>query len=278
MANEELKDIEEVSDVDIVKASEVQEVAPSVSVSNVTAGFTSAEGFGLLQRMAKLFASSSLVPQHFQNNISNCAIALNMSQRLGADPLLMMQNLYIVHGNPGWSSKFLIAMFNQCGRYTSIKYRETGTKGTDSQGVVAYTTEKDTDELIEGPEVTIAIAKKEGWFGKNGSKWQTMPDQMLRYRAAAWMIRTTAPELAMGLQTEDELRDVMPERNITKEAIDEAQREVEANANQEVFAPKELPKAEEAVKLENPLPPEKKGVPKSKKASKTAETPIKPPF
>ena len=243
-----------------------------VPEANVTAGFSSAEGFKLLWRMAKMFSSSSLVPEHFrgEQNIGNCAIALNMAQRLGADPLMVTQNLYVVYGNPGWSSKFLIAMFNQCGRYTSIKYRETGKRGTDAQGIIAYATEKATGDLIEGPEVTIAIAKKEGWYDKKGSKWQTMPDQMLRYRAAAWMIRTTAPELSMGLQTTEEINDTEPERNITKEAIREAQKEIEGSANQEVFEPKELPKAEK------PIPAPAETLKAAEKAK--AETPVKPPF
>lgn len=209
----------------------------------VTPGFRSLEGFNLIQRMAKMFSASSLVPDHFrgEGHFGDCVIALNMAQRLNADPLMVMQNLYIVYGNPVWSSKFMIALFNQCGRYTSIKYKATGKPGTDTQGIIAYATEKLTGEVIEGPEVTIAIAKKEGWFGKNGSKWQTMPDQMLRYRAAAWLIRTTAPELSMGLQTEDEII------NVTPDPIEKAKREVKANANKETFepAPKAIPEAKQ---------------------------------
>ena len=217
---------------EIQAATQVHESYPAI-----TAGFSSMEGFELLQRMAKVFNTSSLVPEHFQGpqNFGNCAIALNMAQRLGADPLMVMQNLYVVYGNPGWSSKFMIAMFNQCGRYTSIKYKETGERGKDSQGIIAYSTEKLTGETIEGPEVTIAIAKAEGWFSKKGSKWVTMPDQMLRYRAAAWLIRTTAPELSMGLQTEDEIIDVTPD------PIEKAKGEIKAKANVETFEAK--PKA-----------------------------------
>ena len=157
-----------------------------------------------------MFCGSSLVPQQFQGeqNFGNAIIALEMAQRMNASPLMVMQNLYIVYGNPGWSSKFLIATFNQCGRFEAIKYKETGKKGTDSQGIIAYTREKGSDEIIQGPEVTILIAKQEGWYDKKGSKWKTMPDQMLRYRAAAWLIRTTAPEISMGLQTTDEIIDV----------------------------------------------------------------------
>jgi hypothetical protein len=197
-------------------------------------GFQSAEGFELLQRQAKMFCGSSLVPQQFQGeqNFGNAIIALEMAQRMNASPLMVMQNLYIVYGNPGWSSKFLIATFNQCGRFEAIKYKETGKKGTDSQGVIAYTREKGSDEVIYGPEVTILIAKQEGWYDKKGSKWKTMPDQMLRYRAAAWLIRTTAPEISMGLQTTDEIIDI--EGNVS-DVMDDVTTTIEHNANSEVI-------------------------------------------
>ena len=204
----------------------------------VTAGFQSADGFALLQRMANMFVGSTLVPEQFrgQNNFGNCVIALNMAQRLGADPLMVMQNLYVVYGTPSWSSKFMIAMFNQCGRYESIHYEETGKKGTDTQGIIAWAKEKSTGEILKGPEVTIKTAKDEGWYGKSGSKWKTMPDQMLRYRAAAWFIRTTAPELSMGLQTVDEVKDsidVTP-HTVMQEPLAE---EIRRNANTEALIP-----------------------------------------
>lgn len=197
-------------------------------------GFQSAEGFELLQRQAKMFCGSSLVPQQFQGeqNFGNAIIALEMAQRMNASPLMVMQNLYIVYGSPGWSSKFLIATFNQCARFEAIKYKETGKKGTDSQGIIAYTREKGSDEIIQGPEVTILIAKQEGWYDKKGSKWKTMPDQMLRYRAAAWLIRTTAPEISMGLQTTDEIIDV---EGKVSDVMDDVTTTIEHNANSEVI-------------------------------------------
>jgi hypothetical protein len=203
----------------------------------VTAGFQSAEGFALLQRMANMFVGSTLVPEQFrgEKNFGNCVIALNMAQRLGADPLMVMQNLYVVYGTPSWSSKFMIAMFNQCGRYESIRYEETGTKGTDTQGIIAWAKEKSTGEILKGPEITIKTAKDEGWFAKSGSKWKTMPDQMLRYRAAAWFIRTTAPELSMGLQTVDEVTDTIDvtPRGVMSPLTEELRR----NANTEALVP-----------------------------------------
>jgi hypothetical protein len=162
--------------------------------------------FELAQRKAKIYASSSLVPKEYQN-IGNVLIAENMARRMGADVLMVMQNLYIVHGKPGWSAQFLIACFNSCHRFSAIKYRFSGDPDTPEYGCVAETTEIATGEVIQGTRITLAMAKAEGWSTKNGSKWQTMPEQMLRYRAATFLIRTTAPEIGMGLQTADEVID-----------------------------------------------------------------------
>ena len=78
------------------------------------------KAFNLAQRQAKVYTSSSIVPQAYQGdkNIGNVIIALDIAKRLNSNPLMVMQNLYVVHGNPAWSSKFLIATINSCGRFT----------------------------------------------------------------------------------------------------------------------------------------------------------------
>lgn len=171
--------------------------------------FSNIEAFEAAQRMVKPFVNSNLVPATFKGDIGGCLIALNMANRMGADPLQVMQSLYIVHGKPSFSSAFLIACFNQCGRYTAIRYEMFGERNTDSWGCKAYTTERATGELIEGVAVTIGMAKAEGWFGKAGSKWKTMPELMMRYRAATFLIRSVAPEIALGFQSTEEVRDVI---------------------------------------------------------------------
>lgn len=170
---------------------------------------TSHAGFELVQRAAKLMAASQLVPKEYQNNIPNCVIALNIAHRVGADPLLVMQNLVIVHNRPTWSSQFLIATVNTCGRFSALRYEFFGEPHTDEWGCRAWALEKATGERLVGTDITIAIAKKEGWYGKNGSKWQSIPQQMLMYRAGSWWTRAYAPELSMGLHTADEVADII---------------------------------------------------------------------
>ena len=176
--------------------------------------------FALAQREATALANSDLVPKDFKGNVANCLIALGLSKRIGADPLMVMQNLYVIHGRPAFSATFLIACLNQCGRFTPLRYRITG-EG-DERTCIAVANDRETGEEYEGPPVSIGMAKAEGWATKSGSKWKTMPDLMLRYRAAAFFARTTAPEVAMGLYTDDELSDIQhePEGRSARSASD----------------------------------------------------------
>ena len=172
-------------------------------------GFSDLQAFENLQRMAKPLAQTSLVPQNFRDKIGDCMIALDMAQRLNANPLQVMQNLYVVHGSPAWSAKFLIATVNACGRYSSLRYEWKGKPGNDDYGCRAWAEEKATGQRLDGVWVTWAMVKAEGWSKKNGSKWLTMADQMFVYRAATFWQRAYAPELSMGLSTQEELQDVI---------------------------------------------------------------------
>lgn len=193
---------------ELKKANTPATVAPEVALAKP--GYDSAAAFEGLQRIGKMFASSTLVPAQFRGmqNIGNACIALEMALRMQASPMMVLQNMYMVQGKPGWSTQFLIACFNQTGRFSALRYEFEGQPNTDGWGCRASATDLSTGEKITGTLVTMAIAKKEGWYGKSGSKWQTMPEQMLRYRAAAWFIRSVAPEVAMGMYTVDELRDI----------------------------------------------------------------------
>ncbi len=230
------------------QATSLNQLTQPKQRQNVAVGFTSEESFELVQRMAKMFSSSSLVPTQYQavspargnspavpnpNALANCAIAINMAARLQADPIMVMQNLYIIEGRPSWSSQWIIAAINSCGRYTSLRFdiehlgektveftsyewnnntrrKEAIKKSETIQDMrcVAWATEISTGTRLESSPVTIELAVKEGWYSKNGSKWQTMPETMIRYRAAAFFGRIYAPELLMGLKTQEESEDI----------------------------------------------------------------------
>lgn len=168
----------------------------------------SANAWELVQRQAKAMASSSLVPKDYQGNIPNCIIAIELAGRIGASPLLVAQNLHVIQGRPSWSATFLIAALNSSGKFSPLRFEMTGT-GKDL-ACHAWALDKATGDRLEGPTVTMAMANEEGWSTKGGSKWKTMPELMIRYRAAAFFSRLYAPEITMGMHTVEEVEDVQP--------------------------------------------------------------------
>lgn len=181
---------------------------PREIVRRPDTAFSCIAAFEDAQRMAVALSKSDLVPTQYRENMPNCLLALEMSQRLGMNPLMVMQNMYIVHGKPAWSSQFMIACINGSGHFSPLRYDLTGEEGTNSRTCIAWAYDKGTGERLESPAVSIKMAKDEGWYSKNGSKWQTMPELMLRYRAATFFGRTYCPELTMGMHTEEEYRDI----------------------------------------------------------------------
>lgn len=193
-----------VTELQIIQAKQAAEFAMTPVGQTV-------KQFEVMQRMAKMYTESTIVPDTYKGNIGNCVIALDMAMRMGCNPLMCMQNLYIVHGNPAFSSKFLIATINASRRFSPLRYEFKGEEGTLEYGCrcIAYeSSDKEHKEPLHGDWITIGMADKEGWIKKNGSKWQSMPSQMLRYRAAAFWQRVYCPEISMGLITKEEADDI----------------------------------------------------------------------
>lgn len=176
----------------------------STSGAIVRPGFNSVDAYKLCHQLSKVFAASHLVPTLYRASEANCMIAISMASRMQMDPLTVMQNLYIIQGKPSFSAQFLIASWNACGRFSPIRYQWTEKR----DGCRATSRDLQTGEELVGTLVTIAMAKAEGWHGKPGSKWQTMPELMLQYRAAAFLVRTYGAEIALGMNTTEEAEDV----------------------------------------------------------------------
>lgn len=159
-------------------------------------------------KLATVLCKSTLIPQTYQDKPADCAIAIDMASRMGISPIMVMQNLYVVKGKPSWSGQACMAFLRN--RYADAMPVYVGEPNTDNWGCFIRVTTKD-GEKIEGSTVTIQLAKREGWYGKQGSKWQTMPQQMLAYRAAAFFARVYCPELLMGVAVQGEVEDTEPE-------------------------------------------------------------------
>lgn len=167
-------------------------------------------------KMAGIYAKSSMVPTNYQGKPENCFVAVELAGRMGISPTLVMQGLTVVQGRPSWSGQSCIALVNGSGKFThDLDFIETGTPNTEKWGCYCETVRKSDGRKLVGTEITMEMAKKEGWLDKNGSKWKTMPDQMLKYRAASFFARTYCPEVLMGFSTADEAEDIAPVKETT---------------------------------------------------------------
>lgn len=197
------------------KVTEMKVNAPIERKEGVANIFSSPDAFNSAYTMAKYLSGSTMVPKEFQGNVSNCIIALDMAQRTKMSPFMVMQNIYVVYGNPSWSSKFVAALINQSRRYAIPLQYEFN---KDKTSCYVWAVDLDGNK-VTGPTVTIDMAKAEGWYGKNGSKWQTMPEIMLGYRAVSFFGRKNCADLLMGIPTQDEMLDVGPTYNSAEEEI-----------------------------------------------------------
>lgn len=170
--------------------------------------FSNLENFKEIYDIGKMFASSTLVPQAYQGKPMDCTIAVDMANRMGVSPMMVMQNLYVVRGKPSWSGQACKALIEGSGKFRSVKHVYTGEKGTDSWGCYLQAERIEDGELVKGVEVTMAMAKAEDWVNKSGSKWKTMPELMLAYRASAFFARVHIPNALMGVAVEGEVLDI----------------------------------------------------------------------
>jgi hypothetical protein len=182
------------------------------STALITTGsvFSGIQAFEEAQRIAKALASSTLIPPQFQGQqgFANCLVALEIANRMNISPFLAMQHLHVIHGRPTWSSSFIIAMVNGCGRFSPLQYELSGTG--DDLACYAIAIDIASEQKLKGPTITMTMAKKEGWASKAGSKWLTMPEHMICLRAAAFWARLYASDLFLGMQAQEEAIDVQP--------------------------------------------------------------------
>ena len=183
--------------------------------------YKNTDSFEFAQRQAKSLCESDLVPKSYQGQkgLPNCLVAIEMSKRMKLSPLTVMQNLNVIHGTPTWSAQFITSQILGCGRFTNFDYLVKG-EG-DTLEVQCVATRLEDQKLVKGTTVSMRMARLEGWT--RNSKYQSMPELMLRNRAATFFGRQYIPDLLLGVQTSEEVVDIQPldvTPEVDKESLD----------------------------------------------------------
>tara|TARA_Y100000004_G_scaffold171743_1_gene208018 strand:- start:454 stop:858 length:405 start_codon:yes stop_codon:yes gene_type:complete len=127
-----------------------------------------------------------------------------------------MQNLNIIHGTPTWSAQFITSQILGCGRFENFDYL---IKGEGETLEVQCSAKRIADnKIVKGTPVSMKMARLEGWT--RNSKYTSMPELMLRNRAATFFGRQYIPDLLLGVQTSEEVVDIQP-LDVTPETVKE---------------------------------------------------------
>jgi hypothetical protein len=186
-------------------------------------------------RLAKAFSLSGMVPSHFQGKPEACLVAMLYAEQLGEHPMLLFQEMSVINGRPSTSSRFAISRANKSGLLQGpISWKSRG-QG-DALEVTASATLRETGEVITAT-VTMKEATADGWT--RNSKYKSIPEQMLRWRAATRLINLFIPEVLFGIAVKEEIEQVKVRDGGTSGKV--------AELNRQITAAKEAPEQVEAM-------------------------------
>lgn len=161
--------------------------------------------------IATQLAQSDIIPDNYKKKPANVVIAIGIANQMNLDPFIVMQNLSFIKGKTSWSGSFCRTLIERTGKFRDLELNYIGEKGQDSYGCYLSATRVSDGKKINGPEVTIAMAKAEKWT--SNPKWSTLKDLMLAYRCQSYFCRIHCPEAMSGIYTTEEIEDI----NTTRE-------------------------------------------------------------
>lgn len=171
---------------------------------------------------AEQFSKSKLVPEHFRGDAASCYVAITMALSRGEDPIMFMQNVFMVGGTPGFKAEYLIARCRQRG--LDLRWKVETLLPTEVT-VPQHTTQKVTLPAAQQPNVRITCyvhgdddpdrrvslessdAIRAGWYRNGSGQYHHSLPRMLRWRTATWWVSLFAAELKHGLSVVEELED-----------------------------------------------------------------------
>lgn len=169
--------------------------------------YSSTANFQEMFDMAKMLASSDVIPAQYQGKPMNCLVAIETANRTGLSADVVMEQLNIIKGKKSWSGEGCQMIVQAHPKFSKVKLNWIGEPNTDSWGAYVTAYNKELGEIIKGPTVTVQMAKDDGWYGRN-PKWKSMTELMLTYRAYAFFARTNCASALNGYMTTEEYEDI----------------------------------------------------------------------
>ena len=250
-----------------LKPSLLDQAIENTTFTDPTSYLMDVKAFDQIQRIAKMYERSSLIPQHLRcfdhadrydeaGTIANVSLVIMQAFRWKIDPAVCMAHSYELRGRLGYEGKLVAAIVNTRGGIEGrLKYDHKGS-GKDRTVIVSGKFKGETE--IRTVELTYKDAVTRDKQGKEKEAWTRDPDQKLCYGGATKWARRHCPEVIAGVYIEDDLDRIEAEGASTDPVTPEG------NSDQQKPKSRGDQMAETSNRTEKPTEKPKKSVPKKK--------------
>lgn len=184
----------------------------NVTTINDNEYYLSEEKFEHAYRIAKMIASTQLVPKAYQNKPADVLVAMQFGKTLGLAPLQAVQNIATINGKP---TLFGDAMLAVCQGRPDFEDIIEEPMLDSNKKIIGYTcTVKRKGRTPVVYTFTADDAKQAGLWGKPGV-WQQYASRMLMMRARAFALRSAFADALGGIHCAEEVQDYPKEKDIT---------------------------------------------------------------
>ena len=192
--------------------NEIETTEPAAIIKATRLGMQ-LQSLGDYESFACCVQASGLAPKTL-NTTAKILVAVQTGAELGMTPMQSLRSVAVINGTPTVYGDALLGMVRQSGQLEYIKESIDGSFCTDLTKVDGATTAVCTVKRMGDPEpVTVRFSVAEARLARLWEKtgpWSTHPQRMLKYKARAFALRDTFPDILMGLHLYEEIQGEEP--------------------------------------------------------------------
>jgi|TARA_X000001388_G_scaffold68390_1_gene56170 hypothetical protein len=179
-----------------------------------------------LERLAKQFAASNLVPKSYMGKPLDCLVAMQAGISMGLNAFQALQNIAVINGRPTIWGDALIGLVR---RHPDCKGIQETIDGEGDERTATCTVKRSQNGEIE--EITKTFSWKDAKRADLTTRgpWKSYPDRMLQMRARGFALRDAFSDAMAGVITREEVEDY-PEMKVVSEP------KIEAKVKEEIEA------------------------------------------
>jgi len=148
-------------------------------------------------REVNFLMQTTAVPKELQQRPQEVHTIVQLAHQYNMLPVQLLKHSFFIKGKVAFEQKVITALLNSSRK---LDRPLTFLEDENSCQAIGYIQGHEYRSII----ITREMAKQARW----GPLWNTIFNQMARYRAAAYFVRSICPEIMLGIDIKEEVEDV----------------------------------------------------------------------